>query len=75
VAALALLALTVVLGTAGGQRPKQARKLAVRLCDEPAEDARELRALLNDRAALAANYVSVLLLLATIALMVFKPGS
>ena len=31
VAALVLLALTVVLGTAGGQRPKQARKLAVRL--------------------------------------------
>lgn len=74
-AALVLLALTVVLGTAGGQRPKQARKLAVRLCNEPAEDAQELRALLNDRAALAANYVSVLLLLAIIGLMVFKPGS
>jgi uncharacterized membrane protein len=75
VAALALLALTVVLGTVGGQRPKQARKLAVRLCDEPAEDAQEMRALLNDRAALTANYVSVLLLLAIIGLMVFKPGS
>jgi uncharacterized membrane protein len=74
-AALVLLALTIVLGTAGGQRPKRARKLAVRLCDEPAEDAQELRTLLNNRPALAANYVSVLLLLVIIGLMVFKPGS
>jgi uncharacterized membrane protein len=75
VAALVLLALTVVLGTAGGQRPKQARELAVRLRDEPAEEAPELRALLNDRAARVANYASVLFLLAIIVLMVFKPGS
>lgn len=74
-AALVLLALTVALGTVGGQRPKQARKLAVRLSDKPGEDAPELRALLDDRAALAANYISMLLLVAIIALMVFKPGS
>jgi uncharacterized membrane protein len=74
-ASLALLALTVVLGGAGGQRPKRARKLAVRLRDEHAEPTGELRALLDDRVALAANYLSALLLLAIVVLMVFKPGS
>jgi uncharacterized membrane protein len=74
-AALGLLATTVVLGTIGGRRPKQARKLAVRLAAEghPASD--ELRALLSNRASLAVNYASALLLLAIIALMVFKPGA
>ena len=75
VAALALFALTVVLGAAGGQRPKQARKLAVRLRDEHADSTPELRALLDDRVALTVNYVSALLLLAIIAVMVFKPGA
>jgi hypothetical protein len=70
-----LLALTVLLGAAGGRRPKQARVLAQRLRDGRAADAPRLRALLNDRAALAANYVSALLLLTIIVLMVFKPGS
>jgi uncharacterized membrane protein len=74
-AALALLALTVALGTAGGQHPKRARKLALRLDGEAAESTEELRALLDNRVALAANYVSVLLLLAIVVLMVFKPGS
>jgi uncharacterized membrane protein len=74
-AALVLLALTVALGTAGGQHPKRARKLALRLDGEAAESTEELRALLDNRVALAANYVSVLLLLAIVVLMVFKPGS
>jgi uncharacterized membrane protein len=74
-AALVLLALTVMLGAAGGQHPKQARKLAMRLDDEAAENTEELRDMLNNRMALAANYISVLLLLAIIVLMVFKPGS
>jgi uncharacterized membrane protein len=74
-AALVLLALMVALGTAGGQHPKQARKLALRLDGEAAEDTEELRALLDNRVALAANYISALLLLAIVVLMVFKPGS
>jgi uncharacterized membrane protein len=74
-AALVLLALTVALGTAGGQHPKRARKLALRLDGEAAEDTEELRALLDNRVALAANYISALLLLAIVVLMVFKPGS
>jgi uncharacterized membrane protein len=75
VAALVLLALMTLLGAAGGQRPKQARKLALRMRDGPTPDAQRLRALLDDRSALAANYVSALILLAIIVLMVFKPGS
>lgn len=73
--ALALLAVTLVLGAVGGQRPKRARKLASRLAadGEPVSD--ELRALLDDPAGLAANYLAALLLLAIVALMVFKPGA
>lgn len=74
-AALGLLAATVVLGTVGGQRPKQARKLAARLAAEHAPVNDELRTLLDDRATLATNYLSALMLLAIIALMVFKPGA
>lgn len=74
-AALGLLGAVAVLGTIGGQRPKQARKLAASLAAEQAPVSDELRALLDDRVALAANYLSALLLLAIVALMVFKPGA
>jgi len=74
-AALGLLAAMVVLGALGGQRPKQARKLAVRLAADGAPASAELRTLLDDRATLAINYLSALLLLAIVALMVFKPGA
>lgn len=74
-AALALLVAMAVLGTIGGQRPKQARKLAARLAAEDAPGNSELRALLDDPLARASNYLSALLLLAIIALMVFKPGA
>jgi uncharacterized membrane protein len=74
-AALGLLVAAAVLGTVGGRRPKRARKLATRLARERAPASPELRALLDDRAALAANYLSALLVLAIIALMVFKPGA
>jgi uncharacterized membrane protein len=74
-AALVLLALTILLGAAGGRRPKQARRLAVRIRDDQSTDTKQLRALLDDRATAAANYVSALLLLAIIVLMVFKPGA
>jgi len=74
-AALGLLAATVVIGAFGGQRPKQARKLAVRLAAEGAPATPELRALLDDRATLIANYASALMVLTIVALMVFKPGA
>jgi uncharacterized membrane protein len=73
-ASLALFVAVVVLGGIGGQRPKRARKLATRLASEDEDASPELRALLDDRAALTLNYLSGALLVAIVALMVFKPG-
>ncbi|MGE5281711.1 MAG: DUF2269 family protein [Chloroflexota bacterium] len=70
---LALFALVVVLGTLGGRRPRHARELAERLAGEGRESSPELRALLDDPASRLANYASALLVLAILALMVFKP--
>jgi len=72
-AALALFVVALVLGSAGGQRPKRARLLATRLAGEGAPVSRELRALLDDRVSLAVNYLSTLIVVAILALMVFKP--
>jgi uncharacterized membrane protein len=72
-AAIALLVGAVALGGIGGQRPKRARKLAGRLASEGAPASAELRALLDDRAAIAVNYLAGLLLLGVVLLMVFKP--
>lgn len=74
-AALGLLVAVIALGALGGQQPKRARKLAVALAREGEPSSDELRTLLDDRAALAANYLAALLLLAIVALMVFKPGA
>ena len=74
-AALGLFFVAVLLGGIGGQSPKRARKLAQRLAAEGAPASGELRALLDNRAALAINYLSALLLLAVLLLMVFKPGA
>jgi uncharacterized membrane protein len=73
-AALVLFAVAVVLGWVGGQRPKQARRLAVSLAREGREEDAELRALLDDRFARTANYATALVVLAIVVLMVFKPG-
>jgi uncharacterized membrane protein len=73
-AALVLLLATAVIGAIGGQRPKRARHLAIRET-KTAHASPELRALLDDRTARALNYASALLLLAILALMVFKPGA
>ena len=74
VTALALFALAVVLGAAGGRRPRQARVLAESLArsDEPATP--ELRRLLADRASTAANYVAALAVVVILGLMVWQPG-
>ena len=74
-AALALFVAVAVLGALGGQRPKQARKLAARLAEADDRESVELRGLLDDRLALAFNYLAAALLLAIIVLMVFKPGA
>jgi uncharacterized membrane protein len=74
-AAIGLLTLVVVIGSIGGQRPKQARKLATSLTAEDLPPSAELRSLLDDRIAIALNYLAALALLAIIVLMVVKPGS
>jgi uncharacterized membrane protein len=71
-AAIVLFAVALLLGGFGGQRPKQARKLATQLATD-GEVGTGLRALLDDRLSRAANYVSAALILAILALMVFKP--
>ena len=73
-AALALFAVSIVLGAIGGRRPKRARHLAV--AEINARDASsELRRLLDDRGARTLNYLAALLIVVIIALMVFKPGA
>ncbi len=73
-ASLALFVLAIVLGAAGGRRPKRARLLARRLAAEGDVPTEELRALLDDRVALLANYAAALALVAVLLLMVWKPG-
>lgn len=70
---IALFVAALALGAAGGQRPKRARQLAVRLAADGTPVSAELRALLDSRAAQLQNYASLLLVLAIIALMCFKP--
>lgn len=72
-AAIALFAVALILGGLGGQRPKEARKLATRLADEGRATTPELRDLLDDRLSRLANYASATLVVAILALMVFKP--
>ena len=74
-AAIGLLVFVVVIGVVGGQRPKQARKLAAALTSQQLPPSEELRALLGDRVARILNYLAVAALLAIIVLMVVKPGS
>ena len=73
VAALALYVVALALGGLGGRRPKQARKLAGALAADDAPATPEVRALLDDRVSLVANYASALAVLAILVLMVFKP--
>ena len=65
---LGLLLLSFVLGAIGGQRPKQARRLA------EAGGGEELRRLLDDRRSDAFNYAAAIAVTAALVLMVWKPG-
>jgi uncharacterized membrane protein len=71
---LALFVAAVVLGALGGQRPKQARRLASRLADDGGDAPAELRRLLDDRVSLLLNYASTALVVAVLVLMVWQPG-
>ena len=71
---LVLFVLSLVLGALGGQRPKQARRLAVELARAGSDSSPELRRLLHDALSRAANYASSLLVVAIVFLMVWQPG-
>jgi uncharacterized membrane protein len=72
-ASIALYVLVLGLGGHGGQRPKQARRLAAELVERDAPINDELRALLDDPISRGENYASLLLVLVVLILMVFKP--
>jgi uncharacterized membrane protein len=75
VTALALFVVVILLGGLGGQSPKRARKLAVQLAKEADAESDELRSLLDDPLTRTVNYLSAALLVAIVALMVFRPGA
>lgn len=72
-AAIALFLVSLLIGGLAGQRPKEARMLATRLAEEGRPADGELRTLLDDPTSRLANYASAALILAILALMVFKP--
>jgi hypothetical protein len=71
-ASIAPYVVALVLRGLGGQRPKQARRLASGLAVEHRPARAQLRALIDDRPSRTANYTSALAVRAILA-MVFKP--
>jgi uncharacterized membrane protein len=74
VASLVLFVAALVLGAAGGQRPKRARRLASELARTGADPSPDLHRLLNDPWSRAANYASSALVVVILVLMVSQPG-
>lgn len=72
-AALALFVAALVLGGVAGQTPKRARLLATKLAEKGDPGSAELRALLDDRRSLLANYLAAAIVIAILVLMVSKP--
>ncbi len=75
--ATGLFVVALALGYLGGQAPKRARLLAGALEPNSAgtEPSARLSRLLNSRLARLCNYASLILMVAILYLMVFKPGS
>lgn len=70
---IALYLIALILGALGGQRPRQARRLAAQLSKDEVATIDQVRALLDDPLSRAANHGSLAAILAILALMVFKP--
>lgn len=75
VASLLLWVLANALGGIGGGRDKEARKLAERLAAEGDAPSAELSARLRDPLSLALNWGSGVVVIAILALMIWKPGA
>jgi uncharacterized membrane protein len=71
-ASIGLFVAALAIGGVAGQRPKRARLLAPALARAGENVTEELRALLDDPISRAANYGSLAIVLAIVALMVFK---
>jgi uncharacterized membrane protein len=74
VAGLVLWTASGVLGQVGGTRARHARELAERLASEGDRPSAELRRALADPLTAALNWASMAALLATVGLMIWKPG-
>ncbi len=72
-ASVVLFLAALGVGAVAGQRPKRARLLAEKYAKEGTAASGELRALLRDPVSRVANYSALILLLAVLALMVFRP--
>ena len=75
VAAFVLLIVANALGGAGGKRDQATAKLARELAASGDVPSAELRARVHDPISLALSYGSGLVLIAVLALMVWKPGA
>jgi len=62
------------LGSAGGRREKETRVLAERLASEGDAPSTELRARMRDPLTLALSWGSGVVVIAILALMIWKPG-
>ena len=75
VAALVLWVVASALGGAGGAREAKKQELATRLAAAGDTPSDELRAELREPVSLALNFGSGLVVLAVLAMMIWKPGS
>ena len=75
VLALILWVVANALGGAGGGRDKRTRELAERLAAEGDQPSPELRARLRDPLTLALSWGSGVVVIAILALMIWKPGA
>jgi uncharacterized membrane protein len=75
VAAIALLVVSGILGGVGGRRDAETRQSAERLAAEGDSASAVLRGRVRDSISLVLSYGSGLLLVAVLALMIWKPGA
>jgi uncharacterized membrane protein len=75
IAAIVLLIASSVMGSIGGRRDAQTAKYAQELAGSGDEPSAELLSRVRDPAALVLSYGSGVLLIAVLALMIWKPGA
>jgi uncharacterized membrane protein len=75
IAAIALLVVANAMGAIGGRREEQTAKYATDLAARGDELSPELRRRLRDPVSLALSYGSGLVLVAILAIMIWKPGA